>query len=97
MNLLNEEAYETAMPDWMPGSRRVRLHDISPAGDIPGRVSARASRHVNRYPAAAGAFGLADDDLYQPSMPGIGRRVAEARRTGVIPALKHRASARDPR
>src|SRR5260370_16270448 len=88
MNLcLKEEACEIAMPDWTPGSRRVRLHDISPAGDIPGRVSARASRHVNRYPAAAGAFGLADDDLYQPSMTGIGRRVAEARPSGVIPPL----------
>jgi len=41
MNLsLKEEAREIMMPDWMPGSCRVRLHDMSAAGDIPGRVSA---------------------------------------------------------
>ena len=57
MNLsLKEEAREIMMPDWMPGSCRVWLHDMSPAVDIPGRVSARASRYLNSYPAAAGAF-----------------------------------------
>ena len=25
------------MPDWMPGSRRVWLHDGSPASDVAGR------------------------------------------------------------
>ncbi len=98
MNLYpKEEACEIAMPGWTPGSRRVRLHDISPAGDITGRVSARASRHVNRYPAATGAFGLADDDQYLPSMSGNGGRVAATHRTSFLPALKDGASARDLR
>ncbi len=98
MNLsLKEEACEIAMPDWMPGSRRVWLHDISPAGDIPGRASARASRHVNRYPAAAGAFGLAGDDQYLSSMPGNGGKAVAARCTGFLSAVEDGASARDLR
>ncbi|SRR5260370_36489914 len=98
MNLcLKEEACEIAMPDWTPGSRRVRLHDISPAWDIPGRVSARAPRHINRYPAAAGAFGLADDDQYLPSMSGNGGRVTATYRASFLAALKDWASARDLR
>src|SRR5260370_38552631 len=34
---LKEEACEIMMPDWMPGSRRVWLHDGSPARDVAGR------------------------------------------------------------
>jgi hypothetical protein len=94
---LKEGAREIAMPDWTPGSRRVRLHDISPAWDTQGRVSARVSRHVSRYPAVAGAFGLAGDDQYLPSMPGNGGTAAAARRAGFLSALKDGASARDLR
>jgi hypothetical protein len=98
MNLSpKEEACEIMMPDWPSGSRRVWLHDVSPARAMPGRASVRVSRHPNRYPAAAGAFGHAHDDQYLSSMPGYGRKVAEARRTGFLPALRDGASARDLR
>jgi len=96
MNLsLQEEACEIMMPGWMPGSCRVWLHDISPARDGASRVSARVLRHVNRYPAAAGAFGLADDGQHLSSMPGNGGRVAATRRAGFLPAPKDRAFPRD--
>ena len=32
-----DEACEIMMPDWMPGSCRVWLHDSSPARDVAGR------------------------------------------------------------
>jgi hypothetical protein len=96
MNLsLQEEAREIMMPDWMPRSCRVWLHDINPARDGASRASARVLRHVNRYPAAAGAFGLADDGQYLPSMPGNGGRVAATRRAAFLAALRDRAFARD--
>jgi len=34
---LKEEPCEIMMPDRMPGSRRVWLHDGSPVRDVPGR------------------------------------------------------------
>jgi hypothetical protein len=96
MNLsLQEEACEIMMPDWMPGSRRVWLHDINPARDGASRASARVLRLVNRHPAAAGAFGLADDSHYLSGMPGNGGRVAAPRRAGFLAALRDRAFARD--
>jgi hypothetical protein len=92
-----EAACEIAMPDWVPGSRRVWLHDISPAEDNLGRVSARASRPFNRYPAAAGALGPAGDDYYLSSVPDKGARVPPTRRTGFLAAPKDGACARDLR
>jgi hypothetical protein len=97
MNLsLQEEACEIMMPDGMPGSCRVWLHDINPARDGASRAIARVLRPVNRYPAAAGAFGLAEDSQHL-SVPGNGGRVAATRRAGFLAALRDRAFARDLR
>jgi hypothetical protein len=86
MNLsLKEEAFEILMPGWMPGSCRGWQHDIRPAGDIPGRVSARASRHLKRYPAAAGALGHTGDDHFPLSVTGNRRKSGGATPLGLPP------------
>jgi hypothetical protein len=71
-----DEACEIMMPDWMPGSRRVWLHDGSPARDVPGRdVVGRASEPapLTGKPVLSRTVGLVDVPALRAFPRGVPR------------------------
>jgi hypothetical protein len=96
------------MPDWMPGSCRVWLHDGSPAGDVAGRdVVGGASEPapLAGKPVPAGTVGLVNVPALRAFPRGVprvhltissyGRVSMVTRRAGSLPIVKDWVSARD--